>query len=178
MPIVVNILDVNNNIIGTLTVPAGTSQEVINALLAQYTIPSPAPAIIQDIDTITLTDTSSATTSSATPTALPGMSTTPQAGTYVVNFSGSINTAGTNATGAFGIYVNGALLPETNRTISCNVSLLGGLVTLSVNAIGVGTCTGTQVTLGGTDTLSVMYASTNGGTIGFNEKVLTLIQVA
>lgn len=173
-----NILDVNNNIIGTLQFPDGTDQGTINAALAMYAASTPSPVMVQNLSTIVITETTSTTTSSSTMTTMAGMTLVPPAGTYMINFSGSVNTGGASASGTFGIYVNGVLLPETNRPVSCNITLLGGLVTVSVNSIGIGTFTGTQVTLNGTQTLDVRFNSTNGGTIGFTERVLTLLQVA
>jgi hypothetical protein len=173
-----NILDAGNNIIGTLTFPDGTDQNTINAALALYTVSSPINIKVPVVSTISISQTGQVTTSAASPTIIQGMSVTPPAGTYVVQFSGSVNTNGSSASGTFGIYVNGALIPETNRPISCNITLLGGLVTVSLNAIGVGTYSGTQIILDGNSTLDVRFASTNGGTIGFNERVLNLMKVA
>lgn len=173
-----NILDSLGDIIGTITYPDGTDQSIFDAQLANYAAPSPTPLKLADLPTITLTQTGQVTTSASTPTVVAGMSTVPPAGTYIVLFSGSVNTNGASASGTFGVYVNGNLLPETNRPISCNITLLGGLVTVSLNAIGVGTYSGTQVILDGLSTLDIRFASTNGGTIGFNERTLTLIKVA
>jgi hypothetical protein len=173
-----NILDSLGAVIGTLSFPDGTDQSTINATLALYAQSSPTPLVVEEITTTVLSQLSNTTTSAASPTVMAGMSLVPPAGTYIVSFSGSVNTGGASASGTFGIYVNGSLLPETNRPISCNITLLGGLVTISVNSIGVGTYTGTQITLDGNSTLDIRFASTNGGTIGFTERVLTLIQVA
>lgn len=172
----VNILDTGSNIIGVLTYIVGTPINIINQILSQYSssIVSPTLALI---NTIILSQTATATTSAATPTPLGGMSCVPAKGTYLAFFSGSVNTTGSSASGTFGIYVNGSLLPETNRPVSCNLSLLGGLVSVSINSIGVGTYTGTQVTLDGNSTLDVRFASTNGGVIGFAERTFTMMKV-
>lgn len=172
-----NVVDINSNVLGTLTYLASTPQNVVNQLLALYnTIPSAfSPATI---NTIIVSQTTPATTSAASPSILSGMTVIPPAGTYTVSFSGSVNTNGSSASGAFGIYVNGVLLPETNRPVSCNLSLLGGLVSVSINAIGVGTYTGTQVVLDGHSTVDIRFSSTNGGVIAFSERVLTLMQVS
>jgi hypothetical protein len=173
-----NILDGQGNIIGTLSFPDGTDQGTINAALALYTVASPVIPRTPLLNTITISQTGQVTTSAASPQTLQGMSCTPAAGTYIVQFSGSVNTNGSSASGTFGVYVNGILIPETNRPISCNLSLLGGLVSISLNAIGVGTYSGTQIVLDGNSVLDVRFSSTNGGTIGFNERVLTLLKVA
>jgi hypothetical protein len=175
--IIENILDVNNNIIGTLTFPDDTNQSVINAALALYTVSSPITIKVPVVPTINITQTGQVTTSASTPTTIGGMTCLPPAGMYVVQFNGSVNTNGSSASGTFGIYVSGVLVTETNRPISCNLSLLGGLVSISVNAIGIGTCSGSEISLDGNSTLDVRFASTNGGTIGFNERVLTLLKV-
>lgn len=176
--ITVDILDSLGATIGSLSFPDGTDTATIDAALALYTVTSPITPINPDITAITLSGTGQVTTSAGTPTVVSGMTIKPISGTYIVQFSGSVNTNGSSASGTFGFYVDGTLLSETNRPISCNLSLLGGLVTVSINAIGVGTYTGTQVTLNGTQTLDVRFSSTNGGTIGFNERVLTLIKVS
>lgn len=176
--IIENILDSLGNTLGTLTFPDGTSTSTINAAVALYTVANPVTVKPAVLNTITLSQTSAITNSASTPQVMQGLSDIPPKGTYVVQFSGSVNTNGSSASGTFGIFVNGTLLPETNRPVSCNLSLLGGLVTVSINAIGVGTYSGTQVSLDGNSTIDVRFASTNGGTIGFNERVLTLIQVA
>lgn len=172
-----NVLDINNNVVGTLTYLTSTPANIVNQLLALYSN-APTNFVPASINTIVVSQTSAATTSAASPSVLSGMTAMPPAGTYMVFFSGSVNTNGSSASGAFGIYLNGTLLPETNRPVSCNLSLLGGLVSVSINAIGVGTYTGTQVILDGHSTIDVRFSSTNGGVIAFSERVLTLMQVS
>lgn len=119
--------------------------------------------------------TANITTSSATPSVL--LTITPAAGIYIVQFSGSANTVGASAAGSFGIYLNGSLIADTARPISCNLQLLGGLVTISLNNIAVGSYTGSQVTLNGTDVIDIRFRSTNGGTIGFTERSMILMNI-
>lgn len=175
--IIQNILDSVGTVIGTLSFPDGTDSGIVSAAVAQYTIATPPIPASSIIASNTFKQTSAVSTSASTPVALSGMSWTPPAGVYIVNFSGSINTNGASAVGTFGIYSNGTLVAETNRPISCNLSLLGGLVTISLNAIGVGTFTSTQLTLDGSTSIDVRFNSTNGGTIQFSERVLTFMKV-
>lgn len=171
-----NVLDINGNVIGQLTLLAGTAESVWTERLGLYS--QAIMNIIKNaLDTITLNASSSTTTSSGTPSTIGGMTKIPTAGKYIAMFSGSIYTAGASATGEFGIYVNDVLLPETRRDISCNLQLLGGLVTVSLNSIGVGTYTNTEIDLNGGQIIDVKFKSTNGGTIGFKERVFTLIRV-
>lgn len=129
------------------------------------------------LNTETANASSPVTTSSSSPVTIGGMRLQPTSGTYLAFFSGGIYTDGASAKGEFGLYKNGVLIPNTRRDISCSLSLLGGLVTVSVNAIGVGTNTNSQVELNGTDVIEVKFRSTNGGTIGFIERNLILMKV-
>lgn len=171
-----NVLDQSGSIIGTMTLPDSTTEDVWTYMLSVYSSTTPLSSV-PNLTTFNIIGTGSVTTSSSTPSVIGGMTVTPPKGTYVVTFNGGIYTAGASATGDFGIYVGGSLLTETRRDISCNLTLLGGLVTISLNSIGVGTNTGSQIDLDGTQTIDVRFRSTNGGTIGFNERVVTLIKV-
>lgn len=142
----------------------------------------PTPEIINTINNIdlnnyNLTSTDGITTSSTSLSAVEGMSITPPKGTYLIFFSGSIYTGGASAEGEFGIYVDDELLIETRREVKCNLQLLGGLVTISLNSIGIGTYTGSKVELDGTNVVDIKFKSNNGGTIGFNERTMTLMRV-
>lgn len=130
-----------------------------------------------DLNTQITSATGNVSTSSGTASTVSGMTKTPPAGSYLVQFNGSIYTGGASAIGEFGIYKNGVLVTETRRDISCNLQLLGGLITISLNTIGVGTYTAGEIVADGNDIIDVRYRSTNGGTIGFKERVLTLIKV-
>lgn len=171
-----NILNSSAVIIGTLSFPVGTSEDIWTLKLAQYSsLPFSLVKVL--LDTFVVNASASTTTSSATAAVIQGMEKTPPPGKYVINFNGSIYTAGASAIGEFGIYINGALVAETRRDISCNLQLLGGLVTISLNSISVGTFTGTELELNGSQTVDVRFRSTNGGTIGFKERVMTLLKV-
>jgi len=171
-----NILDPLGNVIGTLQLPDNTREEVWTAALSIYsTIPS--TKTVKLLDTQIVKATSQTTTSSGTPSTVEHMTQTPGAGTYLAFFNGSIYTDGVSAKGEFGIYINNVLVQDTRRDISCSLSLLGGLVSISLNSIGLGTYTGTQVVLTGNDIIDVKFKSSNGGTIGFLERSFILVKV-
>lgn len=172
-----NILDSLANIIGSLSLPEGTSEEQWTQALANYN--GGVVALVGElIDTYSLNETSTTTTSSSTPSTIGSLSLTPERGSYLAFFSGNIYTDGASAQGEFGIYVNAVQIASTRREVKCNLQLLGGLVTISLNSIGVGTYSGTRVDLDGTQTIDVRFKSNNGGTIGFKERSFTLMKVA
>lgn len=171
-----NILNQSAQVIGQLSFPVGTPEGTWTSCLAHYS--TAAINLIKEILSLkTYAASGNVTTSSSQASTIGGMTAKPEAGTYLAQFSGGIFTAGASAVGEFGIYVDDVLLTETKRPISCNLSLLGGLVTVSLNAIGVGTQTSTEVTLNGNQTIDVKFKSTNGGTIGFAERTFQLIKV-
>lgn len=173
-----NILDSLGNIIGTIDLGDSASEGQYTAALAPYALPSvPVPSSGLDLKTYLATGSGAITTSSSTPATVGSMTQTPMAGTYAADYSATIFTDGASAQGEFGIYVDGVLLPETRRDIKCNLTLLGGLVTVSLNSIGVGTNTTTEVVLNGHQTIDVRFKSSNGGTIGFNERVFRLTRL-
>lgn len=172
-----NVLNNGGSIIGSMTLPNTTAEAVWSAILGIYATLPGLPFIPNLLSTLTATATSSVTTSSGTAAIIGGMTETPVAGTYLAFFSGNAFTGGASAQGEFGIYVDGVLITETRRDLKCNLALLGGLVTVSLNQIGVGTYTATQVDLNGTQTLTVQFKSNNGGTIGFAERNFILMRV-
>lgn len=174
---IVNILDSENNVIGTLTVPDNLSQQEIDELLEIYATENPIPEEQPLINSTNVGETSPITTSSSTESIVGNMQLQPSKGKYIAIFSGNIYTGGASAQGEFGIYLNDILISDTRREIKCNLSLLGGLVTISLNTIGVGTYTATQVELSGGDIISVKFKSNNGLSIGFAERTFMLLQV-
>lgn len=172
-----NVLNSLGDVIGTLTLPDSTTEDQWTAALAPYAAAASSPPVLPYLKTIVKTATDSVTTSSSTPATVSGMTDQPEAGTYMVDFNASISTGGASASGKFGIYVDDVVVSETLRPISCNLVLLGGLVTISLNNIGLGTKTGSEIVLNGSQTIDIKYFSTNGGTIGFAERVFTLIKV-
>ncbi len=172
-----NILDTLGNVIGSLELDSGLSEAIWTEKLNEYsqTVTNSLRTIVA---TQNITASSTTTTSSSSAAVISGMERNLTAGKYLATFTGNIYTAGASATGEFGIYLNGSLIANTRRDIFCNLTLLGGLVTVSLNAIGVGTTTGTELTVNENDLVDVRFRSTNGGTIGFKERSLTLIKVA
>lgn len=172
-----NVLNHASNIIGQLSLLTGTAESIWTTVLSNYASAASTPPAQVLINVSNMTATSNITTSSASMSTLGSMTVTPGAGSYLVFFSGNIATSGASATGEFGIHVNGVLVNETRRDIKCNLTLLGGLVSISLNSIGVGTYTGTQITVDSDDVIDVRYRSTNGGTIAFSERTLSLLKV-
>jgi hypothetical protein len=164
-------------ITGTLELPDETTEDQWAAALAMYATPPTTVPPVPAVEAMAITETGSVTTSSGTESVVGGLSNKPVSGTYSIDFTANAFTGGTSAQGEFGLYVDGVLLPETRRELKCSLSLLGGLVTVSLNTIGVGTCTGSLVQLNGNQTVEVKFKSNNGGTIGFSERVLKLLKV-
>lgn len=102
--------------------------------------------------------TTSTFTLSATPTLIPGITTTPVAGTYLVWFSDVITVASVGAIATAGLYVGGTLKADSVRAIS---PFDGGL-TSNVNAAGV-IAINALVTVNGSQAIQVR-ASTSTGT--------------
>lgn len=172
-----NIVNGSAQIIGTLKLPAGTAEAIWTVLLAFHGgLISSIPAS-DDIDTLVLTGSGSVTTSSGQPSLVPGMTAKPTAGSWLIFFNGSASTNGANAAGSFGLYKDGVLITETKRDISCQLQLLGGLVSISLNTIAVGTYSGGKVIVDGTNTIELKYLSSNSGTIGFSDRTMMLIKV-
>lgn len=172
-----NILDALGNIIGTIDL-GDVTQAQYDSQLATYALPSvPKPTSGLSLSTYVAASQSQTTTSSSTPSTVGSMTHTPPPGVYAAQFSGNVYTDGASAQGEFGIYLNGTLIPETRRDIKCNLSLLGGLVTISLNAIGVGTNTMLEIALDGSQTIDVRFKSNNGGTIGFVERTFSLTRL-
>lgn len=172
-----NVLDHHGSIIGTLSLPSTTSEQYWSLILTYYAAVAAGSTTPDSLNTTFLSATGSVTTSSASAVTVSGMTVKPSSGSYLAFFNGSVSTNGASAAGQFGLYVDGVLISETKRDISCNLQLLGGLVSVSLNTIAVGTYTGGKITLDGSQTLDLKYRSTNGGTIGFLERTLMLIKV-
>lgn len=171
------VLNNSGQTIGQLSLPVGTSEQIWALKIAQYAALVGPYSPSDSINSLVLTGSTPVTTSSATPSLVSGMTIKPAPGSYLVFFNGSASTNGANASGSFGLYLNGILISETKRDISCQLQLLGGLVSISLNTIAVGTYSGGKVTMDGTNTLELRYFSANGGTIGFSDRTMMLIKV-
>jgi len=124
-----------------------------------------APAITE------LTATGSITTTSATFATVGSMTTTPTAGTYLLQFNAdaSINN---DSNGDFTVYVDGSEVTLHRRNLG---SVASGATTASVNApvtiIGVVTCNGSQV-------VEIRYRENSGGTLTVTNRSLILTPVS
>lgn len=77
-----------------------------------YVAYSPAPIISGEVNS-----TADVTINTTAPTLLPGITTTLPIGSYLIWFTTSMTSDGTNATSTFGLYVNGTLKADSVRTI-------------------------------------------------------------
>lgn len=125
-----------------------------------------------------VSDTSNQTTTSASYTNITGMTSTPASGTYLVIFNGKASTSGASAGGSFSIAVAGSTQTDSVRDISCNLVLLGGLVTISVNTIASSMTCVSRVTVNGSQAITAQFKSNTGGTISVTEKNMTIMKVA
>lgn len=123
-------------------------------------------------------DTSTNSSSSTTYANLTGMTATPVAGTYFVIFNGHATTSGASAGGLFSLAVAGSTQADSVREISCNLTLLGGLVTVSLFTIGSSMSCVSRIVVNGSQAITAQFKSSTGGTINVQEKTMTLIRVA
>jgi len=172
-----NILDPSSAVIGTMTMPDGTAEPIWTAALAIYSTNNPVAISAPVLEAYTATATGDVTISSSTPTTITSMALTPKPGRYLVLFNADIYTDGASAAGEYGIYIDDVLQVETKRAIFCNLTLIGGLVTVSLNRISVGTAVHGQFDLNGVQVVDVKFKSTNGGTIGFSDRVLKTVRL-
>ena len=124
----------------------------------------------------TASATALAQTTSNTFTLIPGMSITPPAGKYVVLFNGSIRTTGVNTEAEFGIFLNGTLITNSNRSFRNTANILG-LVTLSTNNSANGSSSITFIATNGSQAVDVRFRSLGGGGIQVGERTLNIIRV-
>lgn len=128
------------------------------------------------LDTYYVSSTSVVSTSSTTMALVGSMTVTPPAGSYLIFFGAKANTSGVNAQSEYGIYVGGTLVPETKRELSCSLTLLG-VITVSLNTIGVEARTSSRISVDGTQTVEIKFRSVNGVAVSFGERSLTLVRV-
>ncbi len=123
------------------------------------------------------TGSSGLTRSAQTFSQISGMVKTPAAGRWLVIFNARAVTTGASTQGEFQIYKNDIAIVETLQEVSCNLVLLGGLVTISLNTVGGNaTCIG-DVLCNGTDVIDVKWRSANGGTVAVSSRVLYMVKV-
>lgn len=129
------------------------------------------------LDTSYLSSTSTASTSSSSFSLVGGMTITPPSGDYLVFFGAKANTSGVNAQSEYGIFIDGVIVAETKRELSCTLSLLG-IITISLNTIGVEARTSSKVTVNGSQSIEIKFRSVNGVSVSFGEKSLTIVRVS
>lgn len=123
------------------------------------------------INAIEVSATADATTTSGTAALLTGMTVTPNPGTYMVWFSASSVSNGTNCTVTFGMYNNGTLVPQSSRT---SQPYDGGTLAAATATAGVAINGLITVTTGTVE----IHWSTSGGTATCHQRTLNLLRVA
>lgn len=124
-----------------------------------------------------LTATSTVTTSSATFSVISGMTTTPIAGTYLIQYSGSMAiTSGVNGSAEIAIFQNGTVVTHTTRTMSLTVALALGLIGTAAVAPS-GSDTTAIVTLNGSETIDVRFRSVSGDPFRCTSRSMQIIKI-
>lgn len=127
--------------------------------------------LVSGLSVIEVSDTANATTTSNTPALLTTMSITAIAGTYLVWFSSSTTSNGTNCTQTFGLYNNGVLKTDSSRTIQ---PYDGGTLA-ATTAIGAVAINGiVTVTTGAVE----IHWSTAGGTATCHQRTLNMLRIS
>lgn len=116
--------------------------------------------------------TADATTTSATPALLTGITTTLIPGTYLVWFSASVQSQGTNSTSTFGLYVGGSLKADSART---SQPYDGG--TLAAASATAGVAINALITLTAATTVVQIEWSTSAGTSVCHQRTMNWLKV-
>lgn len=123
------------------------------------------------LSAIEVSDTANATTTSGTPAVLTTMTITATPGTYLVWFSASTTSNGTNCTQTFGLYNNGSLKADSARTIQPydggTLAAATAVGSVAINAI-------VTVIAGAVD----IRWSTAGGTATCHQRTLNMLRVS
>lgn len=119
-----------------------------------------------------MTDTGSITTTSSTDAQMASMTVTPQAGTYLVMFSSSVNTNNAGSTATISMYVAGTQITHTIRSSS----VFDGGALSAANATG-GVAIQHIATVGGTDTIQIDW-KVSAGTATCQYRTLSLVKIA
>lgn len=125
-----------------------------------------------------VTSTSNQTSTSTTYANINTMTLTPAAGTYLVTFNGRASTSGVSAGGLFALAIGGVIQTDSVREVSCNITLLGGLVTVSVNTVANSVTCLSVLTVNGSQTITAQFKSTTGGTINIGERTMYIVRTA
>jgi hypothetical protein len=133
---------------------------------AGYVGYSPAPFVSGEVNA-----TADATTTSATPALLTGITTTLPLGIYLIWFSASCESEGTNSTSTFGLYVGGTLKADSART---SQPYDGG--TLAAANATAGVAINAQITLTASTVVQIEW-STSGGTSVCHQRTMNWLKV-
>lgn len=123
-----------------------------------------------------VSSTSAVNTTSTTFQTATGMTLTPASGIYIIVFSGSVETTGTNTQAEIALFKNSTEIAETNRTVRNTAALLG-IVTLSTNNGSWPAMTFAKVTASGTDVFTMRYRHVSGGSITINQRNFLAVKV-
>lgn len=120
-----------------------------------------------------VTATADASTTSGTAALLGGMTTSLGAGTYIVWFTTSAQSNGTNSTGTFQLFANGSAVAASSRT---SQPYDGGTLAAANATSGVALQATVVVPAGSTWTVQVEF-STSGGTTTSHQRTMTWLKV-
>lgn len=129
---------------------------------------SPAPTISGEV-----MSTADVTLSTSAPTLLPGITTTLPIGSYLIWFTTSMTSDGTNATSTFGLYVNGTLKADSLRTIQPYDG--GALSAATANGAA---AINALIVLATAVPVQIRAECTGGGTAVAHQSTMTWLKVA
>lgn len=135
-------------------------------MASNYVVYSTPPLVSGEVSA-----TATATTTSATPALLTGITTTLPIGIYLIWFSSSCQSDGTNSTATFGLYVGGTLKADSARA---SQPYDGG--TLAAANATAGVAINALITLT-TSTVVQIEWSTSGGTSVCNQRTMNWLKV-
>jgi hypothetical protein len=135
-------------------------------MAGNYITYSQPPLVVGEVSA-----TATATTTSATAALLTGMTTTLPIGTYLIWFSASCQSNGTNSTAQFGLFVGGTLKADSERI---SQPYDGGTLA-APNATG-GVAINALITLTASTVVQIEWLTT-GGTSICNERTMNWLKV-
>ena len=93
---------------------------------------------------------------------------TPAAGTYKVDFTASVSAGGAATNGDFGLFIAGSEQASCRRSISCaNATTISSTVAIS-----------TQVTVNGSQQITIQYRENSTGTVTCNAREIILTPIS
>lgn len=127
--------------------------------------------LVSGLSTTEVSATADATTTSNTPALLTGMTITATPGTYMVWFSASTTSNGTNCTQTFALYNNGTIKSDSSRTIQ---PYDGGTLAATTATGSVAINAVVTVAAGAVE----IHWSTAGGTATCHQRTLNMLRIA